>query len=56
MTEDVTYLDLDALAPKAVFKIKLNDKEHEMKEMTVEDFIWATKVAEEKGETLDPTT
>lgn len=43
---DVKYLDLDALAPKARFKIKLNEKEHVMKEMTVEDFVWATKEAE----------
>ena len=44
--QDVKFLDLDALAPKEVFRIKLNGKEHEMKQMTVEDFVWATKEAE----------
>lgn len=44
--QEVKFLDLDALAPKEVVRIKLNGKEHEMKQMTVEDFIWASKEAD----------
>jgi len=54
--KEVKFLDLDALAPKEVFKIKLNGKEHEMKQMTVEDFVWASKEAEERGNASDPLT
>lgn len=52
---EVKFLDLDALAPKEVVRIKLNNKEHEMKEMSVEDFVWATKEAEmREGDENDP--
>ena len=52
--QDVKFLDLDALAPKEVFRIKLNGKEHEMKQMTVEDFVWATKEAEMRENSGSP--
>ena len=51
--QDVKFLDLDALTPKEVIKIKFNGKEHEMKQMTVEDFIWATSEAELRSEDAD---
>lgn len=54
--KEVKFLDLDALAPKEEIKIKLNGKEHLMKEMTVEDFIWATKEASEREISDDPTS
>lgn len=34
------FLDLDALTPVEKITIKLNDRVHEFKEMSVEDFIW----------------
>lgn len=47
---DTKFLDLDGLAPAAKFSIRLNGKTHEMKEMTVEDFVWATKEADSRVE------
>jgi hypothetical protein len=54
--KEVKFLDLDAFAPKEVFKIKLNGQVHEMKQMTVEDFAWASKEAEVRADAEDPMT
>src|SRR5210317_2563167 len=54
--KQVKFLDLDALATKEIIRIKLNGKDHEMKQMTVEDFVWATKEAEIRdGDETDPS-
>lgn len=50
MSEDMKLLDLDAIAPKEEIKIRLNGVIHVMKEMTVEDFVWATKETQEREE------
>lgn len=47
---DTKFLDLDALTPATKFSIQLNGKKHEMKEMTVEDFVWATSEADKRVE------
>lgn len=47
------FLDLDALAPEVAVSITLNGNKHEMAEMSVQDFVWAQKLAGE-NETIDP--
>ena len=50
---DARFLDLDALAPDVGVSIKLKGKSHKMAEMSVQDFVWAQKLAGENKK-LDP--
>lgn len=47
-------LNLDELGKKEVRAIVIGGKEHEIKEMSVEDFIEVTKSAEKLEKTTDP--
>lgn len=51
--QDPRFLDLDALAPEIGVSITLKGKNHKMAEMSVQDFVWAQKLAGENKE-LDP--
>lgn len=56
MSQEVKYLDLDAIAPKVAFKIRLDGEDHFMKEMSVEDFVWATNEAQKQLDNYDNMT
>ncbi len=43
--QEAKFLDLDALAPEVEVFITLNGNKHKMAEMTVQDFVWAQKLA-----------
>ncbi len=46
-SQEVRFLDLDALAPEVAVSITLDGENHKMAEMTVKDFVWAQKIAGE---------
>lgn len=47
-TQEARFLDLDALAPEVDVSITLNGNNHKMAEMSVQDFVWAQKLAGEQ--------
>lgn len=51
--QDTRFLDLDALASEVAVSITLNGTKHDMAEMSVQDFVWAQKLAGE-NENFDP--
>ncbi len=50
----VKYLDLDSIASDVNFTIKLNGKEHQVIETTIEDFIANSELVEAQGLHSDP--
>lgn len=45
----MNYLDLDSVQPESNFVLKLNGREHKLRETTIADFIENTKAVEKLG-------